>query len=223
MAKHFGKNFTWRFCYTWPGNSTYEFDFTLRMMFFEPFANVCLIAIFSARNVEFDHLDPLKTKGPKRFSSEVQFTESFIYIHDIHSSWTNISPRSDVLKGAISAILSYSYVLVVHLYDSVPWTFISSSKVTSSLEDLDTYVMWTSEVWCIFFQSGFQTLKLLGCKSCTSPTTRPCLPPSNHLLKTGLFFPGPRSSVIWNSANMKNLKSTTSLRTFPFGFTDFQD
>jgi len=43
------------------------------------------------------------------------------------------------------AILSYSYVLVVHLYDSVPWTFISSSKVTSSLEDLQ-YVMWTREV-----------------------------------------------------------------------------
>jgi len=31
--------------------------FTLRMMFSEPFAHVCLIAIFSARNVQFDHLE----------------------------------------------------------------------------------------------------------------------------------------------------------------------
>ena len=169
----------------------------------------------------FDDLDPLKTKGSKRFSSEVQFTESFIYIHDIHSSWTKISPRSDVLKRCNTILLIYT---LVHLCDSVPWAFISSSKVTSSLEDLHTYVMWTREVWWIFFQSDFQNVSIFwGVKLA-------------HVQLHGLIFhlqitflkqvcfsqaSAPQWYGILQTWNIWS--QPLHLENFTFGFNDFQD
>ena len=63
-----------------------------------------------------------------------------------------------------------------------------------------------------------QRFKLLGGKTCTCPTTRPYLPPSNHLLKTGLFFQASAPQWYGILQTMKNLKSTTSLRKLHLWF-----
>ncbi len=112
---------------------------------------------------------PSKTKGSKRFSSEVEVVESLIY-----SSWTKISPRSDEKQtGAIQSTHIYSIytIIFIYLYDWYPEPLYHLPMLIPLWR---SYISGFSSSAVGRFE-GVEKRKTLGIV-CTCPITCPNLP-----------------------------------------------